>query len=380
MTVPRAAGRAGARCRGRQPGTLALALALAGLAALTGPAGTVTPDEPPPGEGCGEGTLGVIVESLPSLQTGKGGFGRPPTLVATQRALFLAQLYGLGQRINRERAREFVTHALLASPAPEEEAHEGAEHDKGKGAEGGAQDKAKGAGAEHDKGRGAVFRSVDDLHAAILCSQALGLEPHLPGVGAIIAFLLSLWDEATGLFGRVPGGAGDIRSSALAMAVAEQQGKRHALTAQVERMRTVLQSCSHPRNRTAAVCNGTHLALFDVPRELSRGLPPVSINYFAVLLAQLCDFPLPAARAAAMIADIGALQNRDRQSAKFGGVFEDCLRSSVSLEASAYAAATLQELRLLSSRLAGLSRSLSASRVCSPSRSSSPSVRARVRA
>jgi len=101
------------------------------------------------------------------------------------------------------------------------------------------------------------------------------------------------------------------------------------------------------------VCNSTHLALFDVPREISRGLPPVSINYFAVLLAGLCDFPLPGARAAAMIADIGALQNRDRHSAKFGGVFEDCLRSSVSLGASAYAAATLQQLRRSLSSLAG---------------------------
>ena len=101
------------------------------------------------------------------------------------------------------------------------------------------------------------------------------------------------------------------------------------------------------------VCNNTHLALFDVPREISRGLPPVSINYFAVLLAGLCDFPLPGARAAAMIADIGALQNRDRHSAKFGGVFDDCQRSSVSLGASAYAAATLQQLRRSLSSLAG---------------------------
>ena len=133
-----------------------------------------------------------------------------------------------------------MTQALLASPVLEEEVD--------------ALDKAKGAGAEHDKAKGAtpplMFRSVDDLHAAILCSQALGLEQHLPGVGAIITFLLSLWDEATGLFARTPGGAGDIRSSALAMTVAEQQGKRHALTAQVERMRTVLQNCSHPRNHT----------------------------------------------------------------------------------------------------------------------------------
>jgi hypothetical protein len=225
-----------------RPGVHALALA---FAVLIWQAGTASTD--PPGEGCGEGTLGVIVESLPSLQASKGGFGKPPTLKATQRALFLTQLYGLGQRINRERAREFVTQALLASPAHEEEVD--------------AQDKAKGAGAEHDKAKGTapplMFRSVDDLHAAILCSQVLGLEQHLPGMSTIITFLLSLWDEATGLFARTPGGTGDIRSSALAMTVAEQQGKRHSLTAHVERMRTVLQNCSHARNHTVQIFKST---------------------------------------------------------------------------------------------------------------------------
>ena len=243
---------------------------------------------------CGEGSLGVIVDSLPSLQAAKGHFGKlqAPNLLATQRALFIAQLYGLLPIINRERAREFVTSAQKSHLvlAVEEEPQ----------AEGGAHDKIKPVAADTEKVKAAatpmMFRSVDDLYATILCSQALGLENNMPDESDIIAFLLSLWDETTGLFGKVPGSSGDIRSSAAAMQVAAQQGKRHKFTAQITRIRLVLQNCSHTRNRTVQVCNASQLALFDVPRQISRALPPVSINYFAVLLAGLCDFRIPLAR------------------------------------------------------------------------------------
>jgi hypothetical protein len=282
------------------------------------------------GSVCGEGSLGVIVEVLPSLQASKGGFGKPPSLVATQRALFLAQVYGLLPQINRQRAREFVTHALASLVADDEPPSAGTDSS--------AQNKTRTGSVEHDKdkvkaaGTRIMFRSVDDLHAAILCSQVLGLEQHLPDVSEIITFLLSLWDEGTGLFAKTPGGGGDIRSSALAMSVAEQQGKRHQLSQHAARIRAVLQNCSHTREQTAKKCNATKLALFDVPRNISRGLPPVSINYFALLVAHLTDFHISPERSAAMAADIASLQNLDRHTAKYGGVFDDCTRSVVSIE------------------------------------------------
>jgi hypothetical protein len=193
---------------GPRPRPLFLLFALTALPATRTSIGAV----------CDEGSLGIIVETLPSLQAPRGGFGRPPNLLSTQRALFLADLYGL--RINRERAREFVAHAL-ASPAPDEEPpaaessppeHKKAEHDKG----------GKAAGAPNMM----MFRSVDDLFAALLCSRSLELEQHLPETSVIMNFLLSLFDEARGLFAKTPGASGDVRSSAVAMQVAEWLGER----------------------------------------------------------------------------------------------------------------------------------------------------------
>ena len=162
---------------------------------------------------CEEGSLGIIVESLPSLQaSGRGGFGKPPNLLATQRALFLAELYGL--RINRDKAREFVAYAL-AAPVPDEEPSM---------AESGSQEHKK-VESKDTTTNMMMFRSVDDLFAAVLCSQSLGLEQHLPDTPVIMAFLLSLFDEVTGLFAKTPAAAGDVRSSAVAMQVAEWFGE-----------------------------------------------------------------------------------------------------------------------------------------------------------
>lgn len=55
--------------------------------------------------------VGAVLQSLSSFQHAKGGFGRPPSLLATRRALFLAQLYGLLDKIDSKRAAEFVLHA-----------------------------------------------------------------------------------------------------------------------------------------------------------------------------------------------------------------------------------------------------------------------------
>ena len=55
--------------------------------------------------------VGAVLQSLSTLQHAKGGFGRPPSLLATRRALFLAQLYGLLDKIDRKRAAEFVLQA-----------------------------------------------------------------------------------------------------------------------------------------------------------------------------------------------------------------------------------------------------------------------------
>ena len=190
-----------------------------------------------------------------------------------------------------------------------------------------------------------VFRSVDELHAAILCAQALGLLHQLPDAGVIVSFLLSLWDEAHGLFAKTPGAGGDIRSSAVAMQVAEHVGGLQHLSVHAARMRVMLQNMSNPRNTTVVLCNTSNLALFDVPRPLSRGLPPVAVNLFAVLLADLSHFRFPPKRVKAMMSDLAALQNRDPDSPKFGGVFDDCSAASVSLESSVFAAVTLYELR-----------------------------------
>ena len=101
---------------GRLVRSVALAT-LALLATLPRRAALVAAHGAPARSFCGEGTLGAVVESLPSLQSSKGGFGKPPSLQATQRALFLAQLYGMMPRINRERAKEFVTNALSTAAA-----------------------------------------------------------------------------------------------------------------------------------------------------------------------------------------------------------------------------------------------------------------------
>ena len=45
----------------------------------------------------------------------------------------------------------------------------------------------------------------------------------------------------------------------------------------------------------------------------------MSVNYFAVVLAHQCDLLIPAARRAAMAADLASLQNLDRLSPKYGG-------------------------------------------------------------
>lgn len=317
---------------------------------------------------CDEGALGIIVETLPSLQASRGGFGKPPNLLATQRALFLAELYGV--RINHDKAREFVAHAL-ASPVPDEDPpiaesslpeHKKVEQEK--------------AGKESGTPHMMMFRSVDDLFAAILCSQSLGLEQHLPDTSMIMAFLLSLFDQATGLFAKTPAASGDVRSSAVAMQVAEwlgenpyvilraeglvflvhnchlelnppglkiapaststlwttsrrvfmnllttyvPAGKRHELSQQCSSIRAVLHNCSNVRHQTASACYTSHLALFDVPRHISRGLSPVSVNYFAVVLAQQCNLHITMARREAMAADLAGLQNLDRLSPKYGG-------------------------------------------------------------
>lgn len=97
-------------------------------------------------------------------------------------------------------------------------------------------------------------------------------------------------------------------------------GKRHELSKHCSRVRAVLHNCSHARNQTARACYASYLALFDVPRELGRrGLSPVAVNYFAVVLAHQCDLLIPAARRAAMAADLASLQNLDRLSPKYGG-------------------------------------------------------------
>ena len=67
------------------------------------------------------GNLSAVIESLPSLQGPRGGFGKPhPSLVATSRALFLARLYGVMGQIDTKRAAEYVrTAATEAQVKPE---------------------------------------------------------------------------------------------------------------------------------------------------------------------------------------------------------------------------------------------------------------------
>jgi hypothetical protein len=66
--------------------------------------------------------FGAMVDALPTLQGSKGGFGKPPSLVSTSRALFLARLYGFLGRIDVKKAAEYVRSAAaesqVNSPAP----------------------------------------------------------------------------------------------------------------------------------------------------------------------------------------------------------------------------------------------------------------------
>lgn len=89
---------------------------------------------------------GLVLHSLHTLQHGRGGFGRPPSLLATRRALFLAQLYGLLDKIDRKKAGEFVLNVTEW--------------------EGWAAWRA-----EEVK----LLRNVEDLHAAVLCIQVNSL-------------------------------------------------------------------------------------------------------------------------------------------------------------------------------------------------------------
>jgi hypothetical protein len=59
--------------------------------------------------------FGAVVDALPTLQSPRGGFGKPPSLLATSRALFLARLYGSMGRIDVKKAAEFVRSASMES-------------------------------------------------------------------------------------------------------------------------------------------------------------------------------------------------------------------------------------------------------------------------
>jgi hypothetical protein len=59
--------------------------------------------------------FGAVVDALPTLQGPRGGFGKPPSLLATSRALFLARLYGSMGRIDVKKAAEFVRSAATES-------------------------------------------------------------------------------------------------------------------------------------------------------------------------------------------------------------------------------------------------------------------------
>jgi hypothetical protein len=59
--------------------------------------------------------FGAVVDALPTLQGPRGGFGKPPSLLATSRALFIARLYGSMGRIDVKKAVEFVRSAASES-------------------------------------------------------------------------------------------------------------------------------------------------------------------------------------------------------------------------------------------------------------------------
>lgn len=101
--------------------------------------------------------LGIIVGSLPTLQSAGGGFGRPPGLVTTSRALFLAHLYGRLDNLHRKGAEDFVRSATGWGPKEEEEPPEEVE----------------------SVGN---IKDVEELHAAILCYQVCSLLSPARGV------------------------------------------------------------------------------------------------------------------------------------------------------------------------------------------------------
>jgi hypothetical protein len=172
------------------------------------------------------GGLGIVVEALPGSQQSAGGFGKPPSLQATSRALMLAKLYGLLGRIDCKKAGEFLQGATGWGSEPRDQ-----------GAALPAAGERKGVGSVAD---------VYTLHEALLSYQHLGLP--LPELDGAPDFLLSLWDDAAALFAGFPGGAGGLRASVTALQVAELLGKRRSEQLEPLAARIRAEASPPPRN------------------------------------------------------------------------------------------------------------------------------------
>lgn len=63
-------------------------------------------------------------------------------------------------------------------------------------------------------------------------------------ISDVVSLLKTAWDESTGLFAEAPGRPGDVKSSSLALTVAEQVGKLHEFEGHAERIRNMLTEVS----------------------------------------------------------------------------------------------------------------------------------------
>eukprot|EP00960_Hanusia_phi_P078170 768790-Hanusia_phi.AAC.4 len=256
--------------------------------------------------------MGVLVESLHSGEFGqsaKGGYGRPPTLVATSRALFLTSLYGLHPRINQEKATEFV----MAATGWGQRATNLEE------------------GEEAAKPVAGNLDTVEDFYAAILCFQYLNLP--LPELAGVSTYFRSMWDEKSNLFGPAPGQPGDVKSSALLMLAAEQFGKLHDLHGEAAKIRQVL-------NQSLDASG----SWFSFPKEYMGGTNSIVANYYAVVLARKCGHDFQ--NVTGMTNFIVSLQQLDKSLTKYGGLYGDQSRAFISLETTVYGVATLQMLSM----------------------------------
>ena len=133
-----------------------------------------------------------VTEQLPMLQSDEGGFpladGKASSLSATSSAFLLASLYGLGDQLRPDAAIQFV--------------HSTRNIDSGYGQQPG------------------LPSEMQAVYQAVLSFQHLGVTVSEPA--QLATYILSLYDQANGLFGARAGEAGDIRSTALALKVSSR--------------------------------------------------------------------------------------------------------------------------------------------------------------